>query len=105
MMIELALANILANVVTNFGNTELNYISDFRGPGLLIISITHSIEIVLPHLSTSQSKPVCCWNCHPETFLFGSMSTQDFAKGKRLSFFPKPAQSLRRGVLFMPKLE
>ena len=37
-MIELALANILANMVTRFGNTELNYISDFKTSGLSLIS-------------------------------------------------------------------
>ena len=27
------MASILANIVTDFGNTELNYISDFKSPG------------------------------------------------------------------------
>ena len=33
MALELSLANILANIVTKFGNTELNYISDFKMEG------------------------------------------------------------------------
>ena len=35
MTIELSLASLLANVVANFGNTEFNYISDFKIPGTL----------------------------------------------------------------------
>ena len=34
-MIELTLAHLLAAIVTDFGNTELNYISDFKTPGIM----------------------------------------------------------------------
>ena len=34
-MIELTLANLLATIVADFGNTELNYISDFKTPGIM----------------------------------------------------------------------
>ena len=39
-MIELSLANILATIVTDFGNTELNFISDFKIPGTLYFVFT-----------------------------------------------------------------
>ena len=43
MTIELSLASILANVVANFGNTELNYISDFKIPGTLSLQMFASL--------------------------------------------------------------
>ena len=33
MDLALSLANVLANIVTKLGNTELNYISDFKSTG------------------------------------------------------------------------
>ena len=33
MTLGMSLASILANIVTDFGNTELNYISDFKSSG------------------------------------------------------------------------
>ena len=52
-MIELSLASILANIVTEFGNTELNYISDFRMPGTLHGVVCNLCNIIL--LQTEQS--------------------------------------------------
>ena len=43
-MIELTLAHLLAAIVTDFGNTELNYISDFKTPG-----ITHGKKTILDY--------------------------------------------------------
>ena len=60
MTIELSLANILASIVTNLGNTELNYISDFKLPGILSFRMpaySICVSIIHIHLSkTEQSK-------------------------------------------------
>ena len=58
MTIELSLASILANVVTNFRNTELNYISDFNLPGIYV-GVFSTFPQYLLTFSPKQNKETC----------------------------------------------
>ena len=56
MTIELSLASILANVVTNFRNTELNYISDFNLPGIYVGVFFHISTVFIDLFSKTEQR-------------------------------------------------